>query len=78
VIGVLAGPGSSPGWVLTSGSWSTAETSRTSWPAAGRGVSPEQAGLISYGAKRRVRGLRREEVAMGPPHENDSGDRREE
>jgi Helix-turn-helix domain len=27
-------------------------------------VSPAQAGLISYGAKRRVQGLRREEVAM--------------
>jgi hypothetical protein len=27
-------------------------------------VSPEQAGLTSYGAKRRVQGLRREEVAM--------------
>jgi transcriptional regulator with XRE-family HTH domain len=27
-------------------------------------VSPEQAGLRSYGGKRRVQGLRREEVAM--------------
>ena len=33
VIRVLAGPGSSPGWVLASGSWITAEMSRTSRPA---------------------------------------------
>jgi hypothetical protein len=37
VIRVLAEPGSSPGWVLASGSWITAEMSRASWPAAGRG-----------------------------------------
>ena len=36
------------------------------WPSASRRarVTPQQAGLLAYGANRRVKGLRREEVAM--------------
>ncbi len=64
VIRVLAGPGSSPGWVLASGSWITAEISKTSWPAAGRGSARRRLGCSPTAPLRRVQGLRREEVAM--------------
>jgi hypothetical protein len=40
VIRVLTGPGSPAGWVLASRPWTAAETSKTSWPAAGPG-SPQ-------------------------------------
>ena len=63
MIRVLAGPGSSPGWVLASGSWITGEMSKTSRPATGAG-QPGACRLISYGAEWPVHGLRREEVAM--------------
>jgi Helix-turn-helix domain len=61
---VLTGPVSFPDGPLASRSWITAETSGTSWSPAGSASAPEQVGLHSYGGKRRVPGLRREEVAM--------------
>ena len=44
--------------------WIIAKTSGTSWSAGGPRLTPEQAGLPTYGDKRRVTGLRREEVAL--------------
>ena len=56
--------------VPSSGWWSahdveawTVKLCTTSWPAAGLGLPTAQAGMPTYGEKRRVPGLRREEVA---------------
>jgi hypothetical protein len=63
VIRVLTGPGSPAEWVLASRPWTAAETSRTSGQHRAR-LTPEQAGLATHGERRRVKGLRRDEVAM--------------
>jgi hypothetical protein len=63
LIRVLAGPGSSPGWVLASGSWITAEMSRTSRPATGGGSARSMPPDLLRRAKWPVHGLRGE-VAM--------------
>jgi hypothetical protein len=57
-----------PPWlaaVLVRWSASTAAArSSSSWHRAGPKITPEQADLATYGGNRRVKGLRREEVAL--------------
>jgi transcriptional regulator with XRE-family HTH domain len=64
LLGVLAGPPTLRRWRVASWGMSNSEEIRDFLVSRRARIAPEQAGLPAYGAKRRVPGLRREEVAL--------------